>query len=436
MATLAAALSATEFENKRALFAMAARALGSPGELRRWYVPGRIEVLGKHTDYAGGRSLLCATERGMCVVARPRSDTWVHVADALRGQRTEFPLRSNLKAVSGWENYVGTVVRRVARNFPSASRGVDIGIASDLPPCAGLSSSSVLVVAIFTALADANRLQQEEDFMRLLSAPEPLAEYLGCIENGQSYQSLQGDRGVGTFGGSEDHTAILCCQERHLSRYSFCPVKLEQHVSMPAEWVFAVGSSGVQSNKTGSARDLYNRASHAAAAVLAHWRAFSGNNEPSLGKAVQRCSTSPEHIREALTAYRGEDFSVQELQLRFDQFLVESEVLVPAAAAALAAGDMRAFGDVVERSQIAAEQLLGNQVEQTIALVRGARELGACAASAFGAGFGGSVWALIMRSDADRFLGAWSVQYKAKFPALAGHSEFFLTGAGPHLQAI
>ena len=38
------------------------------------WVPGRVEFLGKHTDYAGGRSLLCTVERGVCMVAQPRSD--------------------------------------------------------------------------------------------------------------------------------------------------------------------------------------------------------------------------------------------------------------------------------------------------------------------------------------------------------------------------
>ena len=60
------------------LFEMAARRLpgfgGSGGGPLRWFVPGRIEVFGKHTDYAGGRSLLCCVERGF------------HVVDPYRGE--------------------------------------------------------------------------------------------------------------------------------------------------------------------------------------------------------------------------------------------------------------------------------------------------------------------------------------------------------------
>ena len=47
-----------------------------------WFVPGRIEVFGKHTDYAGGRSLLAAVPRGFAVVAGSREDQLVRVIDA------------------------------------------------------------------------------------------------------------------------------------------------------------------------------------------------------------------------------------------------------------------------------------------------------------------------------------------------------------------
>ena len=62
------------------MFAENDRALGD-GARMRWFVPGRIEVLGKHTDYAGGRSLLCAVERGFCVTAVPRDDDVMRVVD-------------------------------------------------------------------------------------------------------------------------------------------------------------------------------------------------------------------------------------------------------------------------------------------------------------------------------------------------------------------
>jgi galactokinase len=63
-------------------------------------------------------------------------------------------------------------------------------------------------------------------------------------------------------------------------------------------------------------------------------------------------------------------------------------------------------------------------------LARTARSLGAQAASAFGAGFGGSVWALVDVHHAHEFLDAWAAHYRREFPGRAADASFFLTGAG------
>ena len=111
--------------------------------------------------------------------------------------------------------------------------------------------------------------------------------------------------------------------------------------------------------------------------------------------------------------------------------MIESGEIIPEAGDALAGGDLRAFGRLVDQSQQAAEQLLGNQVPETAFLAAAARRLGAAAASAFGAGFGGSVWALVEADRADGFLAAWADAYRADFPQHAPLASFFLTGAGP-----
>src|SRR5207245_3711462 len=96
------------------------------------------------------------------------------------------------------------------------------------------------------------------------------------------------------------------------------------------------------------------------------------------------------------------------LRPRLEQFLAESWEIIPAAAEALAQGDTTALGPLVDRSQALAAQGLGNQIPETIALARRARELGAAAASAFGAGFGGSGWALVREVDAPEFREGWA----------------------------
>ena len=68
---------------------------------------------------------------------------------------------------------------------------------------------------------------------------------------------------------------------------------------------------------------------------------------------------------------------------------------------------------------------------ETIALVQSARELGALAASSFGAGFGGSVWALVRTADALRFAEQWEARYRGEFPAAAQRAQFFTSRPGP-----
>ncbi len=431
---LAAGLSAAEAERKARLFEAADRRLGvlSSGDVVRWFVPGRIEVFGKHTDYAGGRSLLCAVERGICVVAQPRLDRVVRIADATLGLESSLRL-SDEQAVpekGGWTAYPAAVVRRIARDFPGSFVGADIAIASDLPRSAGLSSGSALVVAIFTALAHVNALEEHAAYCANIRSAEDLAGYLGAIENGLSFGTLGGDHGVGTSGGSEDHTAILCCRAGHVSQYSFLPVRREKEVAVPQHWTFVVAASGVTAEKAGGARELYNRLSLAASVVLDVWREKAGGAATTLGQVAHEPGGS-ERIREILRQSVHPGFSAGELSSRFEQFLEESEVLVPAAARAFEAADAAALSEIAARSEAGAEHSLRNQIPETIGLVTSARALGAMAASAFGAGFGGSVWALVEREQAEHFRVAWQDDYRRSFPNAAASSEFFATRAGP-----
>ena len=397
---------------------------GSAGDRMRWFVPGRIEVFGKHTDYAGGRSLLCAVERGFCLVARPRADRVVRIADAVLGVEGSWILGEDPQTPGdgGWVAYPAAVVRRIARNFRGELTGANIAFASDLPRSAGLSSSSALVVAVFTVLAEINALEKREEFLANIRGPEDLAGYLGAVENGFSFGTLAGDRGVGTFGGSEDHTAILCCRAGHLARYSFLPVRLEKEVAVPRDWTFVVAASGVTAEKAGNARELYNRLSLATREILELWRATTGETQATLGEAA-RVPGAPERIREILVGSSLSD--------RFEQFFEESEVLIPAASEAFEKGDVAALGELAARSQAGAENLLRNQVPETVALVASARTLGAIAASAFGGGFGGSVWALVPADRSESFRAGWEKGYRRGFTARAPASEFFATRPGP-----
>jgi galactokinase len=433
---ISAGMSESETAAKLILFSAVRDALNrldpaASGNPTGFFVPGRIEVLGKHTDYAGGRSLLAAVERGFCVVARGRSDSEVRVVDARSGERASFALSDEPGSRSEpWTVYVLAVIRRLARNFPWARRGADIAFASDLPAAAGLSSSSALMIAVFLALCEANSLGQSSTYRENIQSTEDLAGYLASIEAGQDFGALAGDAGVGTFGGSEDHTAILCCQAGHLSQYSFCPVRSEGLIALAPSVIFAIAISGVVAEKTGAALQHYNNTSAASRVILDLWRKKTGRTDISLAAAASS-PVAQAQIRGMISESHLDDFSAQTLLDRFDQFIGETTVIVPQAAAAIERADWDILGALVDRSQSAAESLLGNQVPETIALARLGRECGAIAASSFGAGFGGSVWALVHTASAERFLHDWEDRYRSFFSEPGGKASFFVTRSGP-----
>ncbi len=397
-----------------------------------YFVPGRVELAGKHTDYAGGRSLVCAIERGICFVAAPRSDGEIHVRSADTGSEVCFTFEPEMEAVPGeWPNYAITVARRIARDFPMARTGVDIAFSGDLPQASGMSSSSALIVGFFSTLAEINSLQQTDFFRRFVQTSEDLAGYLGAVECGAPFGISSGDRGVGTLGGSEDHVAILCSRAGFARQYSYCPIRFEREVQMPKDYSLVIGVSAVIADKTGRALDAYNRASLAARKILEIWRHATRRDDSSLAAAIESAPAAMRSMREIVSRSTEPGFAATALLSRLAQFAEESNEIVPGFSAALAAGDVRKAGELMDRSQYLAEACLGNQTPETIELARSARSLGAAAASAFGAGFGGSAWALVSSAQAEGFRDAWAARYRDEFPTRAEASEFLITRAGP-----
>ena len=397
----------------------------------RWFVPGRIEVFGKHTDYAGGRSLVAAVPRGFAVAASPRDDGLVRVMDVRYDTSTVIDPRDGAGALTGWASYVQVVARRFARNFPSAELGIDLAMASDLPRAAGLSSSSALVVGVGTALARRAHLPSRPEWRAEIRNVEDLAWYLGCVENGLDYRGLAGTAGVGTHGGSEDHTAILACRAGCLSQYRFVPVAHQGDVVMPHDWSFVIASSGVHADKAGSVRDRYNRASLATRALLDCWNEAAREPACSLAAALAEDGALP-RLYELIASRAPRGYSPADLTTRLSHFVAE-DGRVPEAARAFALADARALGVLSRDSQREADEWLGNQTPETRALAAAAFDTGAIAASSFGAGFGGSVWALVRSSEARAFATAWLADYLRRCPSVTG-VEWFEARPGPALD--
>jgi len=393
-----------------------------------WFIPGRIEIVGKHVDYAGGSSLTCAVRRGFTFVAVQHESDGV---EAIGTGDESFVTISGEGAGSErtpWVKYPQTVFRRATRNFGPAA-GARIAFQSSLPQAAGLSSSSALVTGFFLCLRDLSGWYNTHRYRNNITARIELAEYCSTLENGSHFGELDGEPGVGTLGGSQDHIAILCARENMVRRFSYLPPKLEEEIPFPDAYLFAVASSGIRAEKTGNALEAYNKASFLASELSRHWQVRLGRNERHFGEILTSHRHAEKDLETVLDGIDSADFR-QSLRTRIHHFVHENRC-ASEAGRALRRGDLVDFGNVVDRSQWGAEAWLGNQTAETVYLAAVARDLGAVAASSFGAGFGGSVWAMISASHSDRFIDHWRNQYRKLYPSAADNAQWILETPGP-----
>ena len=207
---------------------------------------------------------------------------------------------------------------------------------------------------------------------------------------------------------------MLCGAQDRLLLAGFNPMRIYQSLPFPSQWALVIGVSGVLVHKTGAALEDYNRGPSTVQSVLARWNRATGRADASLAGAVRHL------VGDATGEQMAKDPALRDLlglcesgyeRERIEQFLIESLVLVPAGARLIAAADP-GIGEVLERSQALADRGLRNQVPQTRLMASLARGMGAIGASSFGAGWGGSVYALVPADDAGDFASRWLQAYR------------------------
>ncbi len=388
---------------------------------RSLFVPGRIELFGKHVDYAGGPSLTCAIGDGITAELEPLAKPLLEVSDTLTGRTARMPLHRAARAGgSHGGTYVAAVARRLARDFAPLKVGVRVRTTSTLPRSAGLSSSSAFVTMLVIAVAEVNGLRERTAWKKNISTSLELAEYCGAVEMGAPFGAFGGDHGVGTRGGAQDHCAILCAEPETVGAFSYLPAAVVGRARFPAHWSILVGVSGVRATKTGGALDDYNRASDLVRSLLTRWNEETGRADISLAAAL-RSSTD---ASERLTAIAAHSALAPRYLARIEQFRAETERIVPAALVAISSADGPALGRLAVESQQRAECALRNQVPETMFLARTAMHAGAHASSSFGAGFGGAVWAIVDSAAAPEVQARWCAEYDRSFPSRAGKASW------------
>lgn len=388
-----------------------------PGIVR---APGRVNLIGEHTDYNGLPVCPMAIGREIKLAFAPREDNWIEIQNI----NQDFPLRRFQAAhqitpfdQGDWGNYVKAAVNGIIKHEKlEQPRGMNILASGNIPIASGLSSSTALVVASALAFLVCNNIAWE---------PSSLADLL-----------TRAEKFVGTEGGGMDQAAILLAKPDHALRIDFFPLRT-RHVKLPEGYEILVTKSMIAAPKTARAQQMYNRRpmecrlAHAMLkkALEAHfaekidsrrlgdlsmfWRQRKGEVEglvafskELLGEgnwSLERISAFLE-LDSAFVSEKylmltdGSIFPEPEdgfaLLPRLRHVLSEGE-RVRRAGKALAAQDANAFGQLMDESHSSCRDDYQISCRELDELVRLAREGGAQGARLTGAGFGGCTVSLV-----------------------------------------
>ncbi len=312
------------------------------------FAPGRVNLIGEHTDYNDGLALPFAIERGITVTAERSGGEEVEVLSALRGERDRFaPIAP--PAVTGWRAFARGVVGELAA-VGVTTPPCRLEIASELRAGSGLSSSAALSVALALAL------------LALAGEREPdrigLARLCSRVEN----------HWVGAQTGLLDQLASLYGQAGAALRIDFRALALEPVLLALEGWTLALLDSGASRALAASGYNARRRECREACAAL-------GLSSLRDATAADLERLSGPHERRA-------------------RHVVEENDRVERMVGALRSGDLPAAGRLLDASHASLLELYecsSPTVEQTVSALRSA---GAAGARMMGGGFGGSVLAL------------------------------------------
>jgi galactokinase len=313
------------------------------------FAPGRVNLIGEHTDYNDGLALPFAIEGGITVRAAVRDDGQVHAVAGDLGAEDRFPV-ADPTAREGWAGFVRGAVgelRRAGIDVPGAS----LRITGTVPQGGGLSSSAALEVALSLAL------------IALAGADTPdrieLARLCSRIENDW----------VGANTGLLDQLASLCGERDGAVLIDFRDLTLTPVALELGDFRLVTLDSGEQHDlATGG----YNRRREecAEACVL-------------LGVGSLREVTAP------MLA------GLPDVLARRARHVIEENARVTRAVAALAAGELGEVGALLDASHRSLRDLYEVSTPAVEAAAGRLREAGALGARVVGGGFGGNVLGLL-----------------------------------------
>ncbi len=337
------------------------------------FAPGRVNLIGEHTDYNDGLVLPMAIERGVAIAFRARADRVVRAHSARFGETREFSLERLLPpAKPDWAAYVAGVAWSLER-AGSRLAGLDLVVDADLPIGAGLSSSAALEVATARAFADAAGLAWE---------PLPMAKLCRAAENDF----------VGVSCGLMDQFAAAASEAGHALLLDCCSLETRL-VPLPGTAAVVVMDTAARRSLAASAYNERLASCRTAAAVL--------------GVASLRDADAA-----LLESARGR---LEPVLFRRASHVVAEMQRPVRRAEALGRGDLAAAGRLMDESHASLRELYEVSSAELDLVCRLARAHGAClGARMTGAGFGGCAVALVDRDGAAEFAREVAAAYRAE----------------------
>lgn len=329
-----------------------------------WFAPGRVNLIGEHTDYNDGFCMPFALPHRVTVAAGPRDDERWRIRSVDMDETVEFGVEDlEPGARTGWSTYLAGVVWAL-REAGHAVAGADVVLGSDVPVGAGLSSSAALECAALTALVDLNGLD---------IVPMDRAVLARRAENAY----------VGAPTGLMDQAASTLCTSGNALFFDCRELTVEQVPFAPQDHgldMLVLDTRTPHSHVDGEYAE--RRASCEKAAGLLGVAALRDINEDQLDRALQTVADP--------------------LLQRRVRHVVTEDARVLAAADVLRRGDVAALGELLDQSHASMRDNFEITVDTVDVAVETARAHGAIGARMTGGGFGGCIIALIPHGTGDR----------------------------------
>ncbi len=358
--------------------------------------PGRLELLGNHTDYNAGLVMALAVDKYVYIAATPRTDGKVKLVTAAFSDAEEFSISDlNRNPAAPWADYVKGVLEQLRRRGARVG-GFNAAIDGTIPMGAGMSSSAALEVA--TALM-IRRMYPFTLRDGKLTEPPRTDEHgslpeLGAKEKMEIAKLCQAAENefVGVKCGLLDQASSLFGKAHHAIELDFLSVTVD-HAPMFGDIAIVTCNSGVKHQLVGGE---YNEL-----------RELCESAAKKLGAKFLR-SVDPKDL-----AARKDKLTEREYQCAYH--VVGEITRVVHGERALRSGDFAQFGQFMFQSHESSRDYFKNSTNELDLLVELARGHSAClGARLTGGGFGGATINLVQRDGLKSFSDMMSRQYKER----------------------